>query len=143
MKMALTLFALGCSAAAAMAQDVYVKQAYVPLAPPGMMTHVAYMTLENTSDEVRSLIGVKAAGYGMAHVHLSAEKYGVATMSMVHQLDIAPGTSVALAPGSFHIMLMHPKAMLTAGDVVALELQFANGEAQDVLAKVKARDTGS
>ncbi len=143
MKTALTFIALGLSSVAAMAQDVMIKQAYIPVAPPGMMTHAAYMTLENMGDKTRSLIGVKARGYGMAHLHVTSEKNGVASMSMVHQLDIAPGSSVALEPGSFHIMLMHPKGMSAAGDEVSLQLQFADGETLDVLARVKARDTGS
>jgi len=143
MKHLTALVALALSASAAMAGDLTITQAYVPAAPKGMMVHAAYMTLENKSDKTRSLIGVKAKGYGMAHLHQSIHKDGVATMSMVHQLDIEPGMSVSLKPGSFHIMLMHPKATLALGSAVSIELQFANGETQDVLATIKERSNGS
>lgn len=66
------------------------------------------MTLTNTGQATRSLIGVSATGYHMAHLHRSEEKDGVAMMSAVHQLDIAPGQTVTFEHGGLHVMLMHP-----------------------------------
>lgn len=143
MRPALLSCAFVVSATAAAADGISVAEAYVPLAPPGVMSHAAYMTLENTGDTQRSLIGVSAEGYGMTHLHQSTETDGVAAMSMVHQLDIAPGQTVALKPGSFHIMLMRPKSKVSIGDSVPLVLSFANGEKIPVDATIKARDTGS
>ena len=131
------------TATALAAQDIKATDAYVPQSPPGSMAQAAYMNLENTSDKVRSVIGVKASGYGMAHLHTSEIKDGVATMSMVHQLDIAPGQSVSLKPGSFHIMLMRPETMAKVGDTVNLKLLFADGDALEVTAEVKSRSVGS
>lgn len=134
-------FLTGASIAAA--DGIKVENAYVPIAPPSAMSHAAYMTLENTGEVMRSLIGVSAKGYGMTHLHESKETDGVAVMSMLHQLDIASGQSVALKPGSFHVMLMRPKGPIALGDSVALTLSFANGEEIAVTATVKERDTGS
>lgn len=125
------------------AQDIKIDGAYVPLAPPGVMTHAAYLTLKNTGDQPRSLIGVSAKGYGMAHLHQSKTHDGITAMSMVHQLDIASGQTIALKPESFHIMLMHPKGKPVAGDTVLLTLHFANGEEILVSAPVKDRNSGS
>ncbi len=125
------------------AKDIKATDAYVPLSPPGSMAQAAYMQLENTTDKVRSVIGVEASGYGMAHLHSSGTKDGVATMAMVHQLDIAPGQSVSLEPGSFHIMLMRPAAMAQVGDTVDLTLLFADGDTLAVAAEVKSRAGGS
>lgn len=125
------------------AGDLEIQDAYVPLAPPGAMSHAAYLTLENNSDEMRSLIGIKAEGYGMAHMHKSEKVDGVATMSMLHQLDIAPGQTVKLIPGGLHIMLMRPEGTLAVGDTVALTLTLANGEELPVVATIEARGYGS
>ena len=138
----LTAAALLC-ASAAMAEDLTVDGAYVPVAPPGVMSHAAYLTLANTGNQSRSLIGVKAEGYGMAHLHKSEVVGGVATMSMLHQLDIAPGQSVELKPGGLHIMLMHPKGASTVGDTVTLTLTFANGDVLPIEAMIEARGNGS
>ena len=127
----------------AMAQDIKATDAYIPQSPPGSIAHAAYLKLDNTTTKVRCVIGVEAVGYGMAHLHLSETKNGVATMSMVHQLDIAPGQSVLLEPGSLHIMLMRPETPTKVGGIVDLKLLFANGETLNVAAEVKNRHSGS
>jgi copper(I)-binding protein len=138
----LSVAALFCATSVA-AQDIKIDGAYIPLSPPGVMTHAAYLDVENAGNEQRSLIGVSAEGYGMAHLHQSKEHDGVAAMSMVHQLDIAPGQTVSLKPGSFHIMLMHPKRTNVTGESVALTLHFANGEDISAQATIKPRNPGS
>ena len=135
--------ALMAMATSLAAQDVKAIDAYVPQSPPGSMAHAAYMELHNSSAVTRSVIGVEASGYAMAHLHNSETKNGVATMTMVHQLDIAPGQSVSLEPGSFHIMLMRPAAMAQVGDTVDLTLLFADGDTLAVAAEVKSRAGGS
>ncbi|MFK7764763.1 MAG: copper chaperone PCu(A)C [Roseobacter sp.] len=135
--------ALLMTATTAAAQDIKATDAYVPQSPPASMVQAAYMQLENATDKVRSVIGVEASGYGMAHLHSSDTKDGVATMTMVHQLDIAPGQSISLEPGSFHIMLMRPEAMAKVGDTVDLKLMFADGATLEVSAEVKPWQNGS
>jgi len=136
-------FVLAMCASIANADGMKVDDAYIPVAPPGAMSHAAYLTLENDGEVTRSLVSVSAVGYGMAHLHLSQETDGVATMSMVHQLDVAPGQSVILKPGSFHVMLMHPMGTPVVGDSVPLMLRFANGEEISVDAIIKEREFGS
>ncbi|WP_299730680.1 copper chaperone PCu(A)C [uncultured Tateyamaria sp.] len=131
------------TATTAVAEGVKAIDAYVPQSPPGAMAHAAYMRLENTTNRLRSVIGVEASGYGMAHLHSSETKNGVAMMSMVHQLDIAPGQSVSLEPGGLHIMLMGPAVPAKVGDTVDLQFLFADGETLTVATQVKTRQSGS
>lgn len=136
MKRTLLAFALTAWPAFASAGDLTVDHAMVPLAPPGSMAHAAFMTITNDGDTTRSLIGVTAEGYKMAHLHQSTETDGVAMMQAMHQLDIAPGQSVTFEHGGLHIMLMHPMSAMTEGDTVPLLLDFANGEKLPVTATV-------
>nr|WP_239479653.1 copper chaperone PCu(A)C [Actibacterium sp. 188UL27-1] len=122
--------------AAAMAEGVKIEDAMVPLAPPGMMAHAAYRKLTNAGDATCQLIGVKAEGYKTAHLHQSANAGGVATISVVDQIEIAPGQSVAFEHGGLHIMLMHPVDVAKESDIVNLTLLFADGEALSTPAKV-------
>jgi copper(I)-binding protein len=143
MKPVLMGLVAACFPAALWAQDITATEAVVPLAPPGVMTHAAYLTLHNTGQGSRTLIGVQAAGYAMAHLHSSEDKNGVATMSVLHGLEIGAGQTVTLEQGGMHIMLMHPAAPLSEGAEVALTLQFANGETVEVTAPVKRLGYGS
>ncbi|MFT5624423.1 MAG: copper(I)-binding protein [Lentimonas sp.] len=133
---------LSC-ATSATAQGITISEANVPLAPPGARAHAAYLTLSNTGSENRSLIGVTAQGYGMAHLHQSTEQSGVAVMSTVHQLEIAAGQTVALTPGNLHIMLMQPASSQVVGASVPLTLHFANGKDITTQATITQRDGGS
>ncbi|MEP0563428.1 MAG: copper chaperone PCu(A)C, partial [Paracoccaceae bacterium] len=91
----------------------------------------------------RSLIGVAAPDYAMAHIHLSSEKDGVATMTGMDQLDIKPDQTITLEPGGLHVMLMRPSEPLTLGGTVTFDMQFANGETVAVSAEVVERYGGS
>lgn len=123
------------------AGELTVEAPTVPLAPPGVMAHAAYLTLTNTGTVPRQLIGVSAKGYAMAHVHRTEVKDGIATMASVDVLEIAPGQSIVFARGGLHIMLMRPEAPLIDGGTVDLMLDFANGETLSVAATV-TRMTG-
>lgn len=127
----------------AFAEGLVVENAMVPAAPPKAMAHAAYFELTNHGDAERSLIGVTAPGYGMAHIHRSTEKNGVSTMEPVHQIGIAPGQTVAFAHGGLHIMLMRPAVPAEPGNTVDLVLEFANGETVPVSAMVMKRRHGS
>ncbi|KCV82301.1 hypothetical protein ATO10_07922 [Actibacterium atlanticum] len=128
--------ALMCLPGLAFAEGLTIEEPMVPLAPPGVMAHAAFMQITNTGDSPRQLVGVSSPDYAMAHIHQTSEQNGIATMSGVDLIEIAPGQTVAFAHGGLHIMLMHPKAALAEGDTVNLSLLFANGAVEPVTAKV-------
>ena len=137
------ILALLCLPTAVWSGGVTIENPMVPLAPPNAMAHAAYLTLTNTGAQSRQLIGVKADGYAMAHIHQSKVENGVATMSSLDVIEIAPGQTVAFEHGGLHIMLMKPKAPVAEGDVVRLELEFANGETEAFEAPVMRQGHGS
>ncbi len=136
------VFALSIPAAG-FAEGLRVEDAYVPLAPRGAMVHAAYMTISNDGGETRSLIGVTAEGYHMAHLHMTLEQDGVASMAAMHQVSIEPGQVLSLTQGKMHVMLMKPVMPIEEGGEVALQLEFANGEKLPVTAVVKSFRHGS
>ncbi|MEO1306877.1 MAG: copper chaperone PCu(A)C [Pseudomonadota bacterium] len=122
--------------ATAFADGIRVEDPFVPLAPPTARVHAAYITLTNDGAAERQLVSISADGYAMAHLHLSEEKDGVATMSSVDLIALAPGQTVNFEPGGLHIMLMGPANPLAEGETVSLTLEFANGETEAVDAMV-------
>lgn len=121
---------------AVFADGLTVDTPWIPTAPPKAMAHAAFMTLTNEGDTAEQIIGVSANGYMMSHIHISEEKDGIATMSSVDMIEIAPGQSVTLKHGGLHIMLMKPMAPRAEGEMVALTLEFADGSTQEVMATV-------
>ncbi|WP_413718697.1 copper chaperone PCu(A)C [Silicimonas sp. MF1-12-2] len=123
--------------------ELTVSDPRVLLAPPGARAHAAYFTLTNAGDEPRELIGIGAEGYAMAHLHRSEHRDGVATMSPIDALQVAPGQSVVLAPGGLHVMLMNPEGRASEGDIVVLTLEFSDGTSLNVPAVVTRMAHGS
>lgn len=117
-----------------------VEDAVVPLAPPTSKAHAAYMKLHNASNADVELIGALAEGYAMTHLHLSEEQNGVATMTSVDAITIAPEQNVMFEPGGLHIMLMRPAATLEEGASVPITLLYADGTQQEIEATVVSRD---
>ena len=100
------------------------------------MAHAAYMTLTNSGDATKSLIGVSADGYAMAHIHKTEIVNDVVSMASVDLIELAPGKAVTLESGGLHIMLMKPAAAIAEGDMVSLTLEFDDGTTQNVSAMV-------
>lgn len=109
------------------AAELEVSDAMVPVAPPGVMAHAGFLILQNTGETAVSIVGVSAKGYAMAHIHQSSELNGVATMSSVDQLELAPGQTVRFEHGGLHIMLMRPERPKAKGDVVDMEFSLSDG----------------
>lgn len=118
-------------------EKAMIQNAWVREAPPNMMMHVAYLTVMNPGAKEVHLVGVESTQYVKAELHLSRVANGVATMVRQGQLTIPAGGSLALKPGSFHIMLMKPMDPVKAGDEIDLTLRFADGAAMSVKALVR------
>ena len=138
MKCLVTLSAL-FFATCAHASDLKVMDPWVPFAPPAAKTHAAFVKIQNHGDTPKRLISASSESYKMVHVHQSEEKDGVATMSMVEQIQIPAGGMLKMKPGGLHIMLMRPKNPVHLGDEIPVTLNFEDGTSVDFKALVKKR----
>ncbi len=98
----------------------------------------AYVTLHNAGTTADTLIGAATDAAAKAEVHQSKMENGVATMAPVPALEIAPGATVEMKPGSYHIMLLGLKAPLAAGQTIALTLSFEHAGAIQTTAKIES-----
>lgn len=128
---------MGLSLSAA-AEELVVRNAWIREAPPAARSHAAYAELENPSGSPVQLTSVTSETYGMAMIHQTLERNGMATMEHLDTLTIPANGSVHLVPGGLHLMLMSPKRPLKAGDQVTVTLLFAGDQRQDVLFTVRA-----
>jgi len=128
-----TLLTIGAAvslAAAAMASDVMVMNAYARASATSVAKSGAvYLTIMNHGSEPDRLIGISTDAARMAHIHETTEEDGVASMRSVDELEIAAHGGQALVPGGLHVMLFDLKEPLKEGSHFKITLQFErNGQ---------------
>jgi hypothetical protein len=101
--------------------------------PKGAAVAGGYMTISNKGTVPDRLIGGSAAVASEFQLHRMVMEQGVAKMRPVEGgLEIKPGETVELKPGSFHVMLMGVKQPIEKGQKVKGTLEFANAGKVDI-----------
>ena len=93
--------------------------------PKGSSVAAGYMKIKNTGSAPDRLISGSSDVASKFEVHEMTMENGVAKMRPVKGgLEIKPGDTVELKPGSFHVMFVDLKKPLTAGDHIKATLVF-------------------
>ncbi len=131
------LLALTLVPAASEEAGVSVRDAWIRETPPGMTMMAGYMELRNNTARPQVLVAASSSGFGSVMIHHTLVKDGMARMAHASQIELAPNASLIFAPGGFHLMLMHPKRTLRAGDPVVIKLEFRGGPVLPVAFEVR------
>jgi len=115
---------------------VEIENATVRLPLPGKSVSAGYFSIRNTTEQEQRLIAVTSPQFGLIELHRHAMKDGMMQMMAVEQISVPAAQVVHLQPGGLHLMLFRPVAPLTLGGQVELNLQWANGRSQQVVATV-------
>ena len=115
---------VGCSE-----KGLSLRDAWVSEAPPNAAAQAGYLTIDNGTDQQRTLIGAASTTFESIEFHRTVYDKSTSMARMIHekQLEIAPQTELRFEPGSYHLMLMNPKKSLRDGDKVPMTLLFADG----------------
>ena len=117
-------------AGSAMAEDAKIGaleiiHPWARATPKGASIGAAYATIKNTGSVPDRLVGGTMVGATSVEVHEMTMEDGVARMRPVKGgLEIKPGETVELKPGSLHVMFVGLKKPLAAGDHVNGTLVF-------------------
>jgi copper(I)-binding protein len=125
--------------ASGQASALIVQNAWMR-AVPGSDTASVYLVLRNTGAEPVIVIGVRSPAASHVMIHETSTVGGQSRMRMHEKLVIAPGQSVAFAPGGLHVMLSGMKKSPLIGQTVPLILLLANGGTVQVAAIVRPLD---
>jgi copper(I)-binding protein len=107
--------------------------------PKGATVGAGYMKITNTGTALDRLISGSSDVAPTFEVHEMTMDNGVAKMRPIKGgLEIKPGETVELKPGSFHVMLVGLKKPLTAGDHIKATLVFEKAGKVDVEYDVRA-----
>ena len=106
--------------------DISVENAWIAEAPPVSKVMVAYMTINNTSDEAIDLTDAESDLYSSIEFHETIHEDGMARMVRWGKLTIPANGSIQLKRGGKHFMLFNPTKRLKAGDTVNIKLTLNN-----------------
>ena len=118
---------------------ITVSDGWIREAPPGAMALAGYLTLENAGSVDRALVDVRSEVFAAIELHRTVLEGGIARMRAQDAIPVPAHGNTVLRPGDYHLMLMHPRAPLRAGDSVPLILVFDNGEELSVTVQVRGR----
>jgi copper(I)-binding protein len=103
-----------------------------------------YLRLRNGGGQPDRLLSAATPAARVAELHTMERDGDVMRMRPVRDIPIAPGTTVELRPGGFHIMMIGLTAPMQQGGRVPLTLRFERaGEVQVELAVEAAGARGS
>jgi periplasmic copper chaperone A len=112
--------------------------------PKGSSVAAGYMTIKNTGSTPDRLVEGSSDVASKFEVHEMKMENGVAKMRPVKGgLEIKPGETVELKPGSYHIMFVGLKKPLSAGDHVKATLVFEKAGSVSIDYDVRAMGSGS
>lgn len=101
-----------------------------PWTRPAMagMNGVGFMTIANAGAKPVKLVSAESPLAGKVEIHRSAMANGVMTMRRQDEgVTIPAGSSVAFAPGGYHLMLLGLNRPLAQGQKAPITLVFDNG----------------
>lgn len=122
---ALTMLATPAFAGDAKVGDIVISKAWTRVTPPGAKVAGGFMSITNNGTAADRLIGGTATISERIEVHQMTMTDGVMKMHEVDGgLEIKPGDSVELKPGSYHVMFMGLKESPAQGTPVKGTLKF-------------------
>ena len=108
--------------------DIVVENAWARASIGTSRPGAAYMEIRNGGDEPVTLIGLRSDLAMMSEVHrVTTDTQGVSSMAPAGDVVVAPGESVAIAPGVMHVMLMNLQRPMREGEAFPLTLTFSDG----------------
>ena len=98
--------------------------------PPSVPVRAGYMTLHNPESKAVSIVSLNSDAFGSIEIHQTIAQDGMMRMERVPTLTIEPDSTVQLAPGGLHLMMMNPVEPTRIGDRLEILILFDDGSEQ-------------
>ena len=137
--LALALLAVPAGAHEYKAGALAIAHPWTRATPNGAKVAGGYLSVTNTGTTPDTLLGASVTGADHGEIHSMTMDGTVMKMAPVTGgLVVAPGATVTLAPGGYHMMFVDLKAPLKQGERVKGTLQFEKAGAVPVEFAVEA-----
>lgn len=107
--------------------ELAIVDAWINDLPPSVPVRAGYMTLHNSGESTVNILSVHSDAFARIEIHRSVMQDGMMRMEPITTLSIAPGSSVHLAPGGYHLMMMQPLRPTRPGDSIDVILHLDDG----------------
>ncbi|MCW9045213.1 MAG: copper chaperone PCu(A)C [Alphaproteobacteria bacterium] len=87
----------------------------------------AFLKIHNNGNQTEHLVAIVSSISDQASIHQSLEVNGIMKMRPIDSLEIPPGETVVLKPGSYHVMFMGLKGRLKKGTSFPIRVVFKSG----------------
>jgi copper(I)-binding protein len=125
------------------AGDLEISAAWARAMLPGQPAGGGYLTVTNKGAAADRLTGASSPAAGKVEIHEMKIENDVMVMRPVDGgLEIAPGATVELKPGGFHLMFMSVTEPFAEGGTVPLTLEFEKAGKVEVALPVRAKGGG-
>lgn len=126
------------------AGDLTISAAYSRATLPNAPVGAAYLTVTNTGSSDDRLISASSPVAGVTQLHEMTMANDVMQMNELPDgIALPAGSTVTLAPGGLHVMLMNLNGPLVEGATLALTLVFEKAGTVEIEVPIKAFNAGS
>ncbi len=112
--------------------ELDIHNAWIKNLPPVVAVRAGYMTIRNTQANAVSILAIRSDVFASIGIHRTVSENGMMRMEPVPVLVIEPKSTVKLAPGGLHLMMMNPGEPTSPGDLLQIVIELDNGSTQNI-----------
>jgi len=117
--------------------ELDISDPWIKNLPPSIPVREGYMTIHNPQPQAVSIVSLRSDAFASVEIHQSIEQDGMMRMEQLPSLKIESNSSVQLAPGGLHLMMMNPSEPTRPGDQLEIVIVLDDGSEQRVVMQVK------
>ncbi len=112
--------------------ELDIRDPWIKNLPPSVPVRAGYMTIHNPQAKAVSIVSLRSDAFASIEIHQTIEQDGMMRMEQVPSLKIEANSSVQLAPGGLHLMMMNPSEPTQPGDLLEIVIVLDDGSEQRV-----------
>ncbi len=112
--------------------ELDIRDPWIKNLPPSVPVRAGYMTIHNPQTKTVSIVSLRSDAFASVEIHQTIEQDGMMRMEQVPSLKIEANSSVQLAPGGLHLMMMNPSEPTQPGDLLEIVIVLDDGSEQRV-----------
>jgi len=117
--------------------ELEIRNPWIKNLPPSVPVRAGYMTIHNPGSKTVSIVSLSSEAFASIEIHETVMQDGMMRMEPVPSLTIEPDSTVQLAPGGLHLMMMNPGEPTRIGDTIEIRILFDDGSEQKLEMWVK------
>ncbi len=117
--------------------ELDIQNAWIKNLPSIIPVRAGYMTVHNAQTHSVSIIAIRSDAFASVEIHQTIKQDGMMRMESIPALAIESDSTVQLAPGGLHLMMMNPTKPTKPGDVLEIVIELDDGSTQVLNMTVK------